>query len=218
MAALGLAADLWTKHWAFTHLDPQAAGGRQLIPRLVGFRRTLNDGALFGLGKGLWVVFIIASVLALGFVWYLFSQSTRDRRSLHVALGLILAGALGNLYDRAFVLADVVRTSHGTFAGTIVSADGADPIRMVTYPDGRPLAVIHRRDVISIKHQGVVRDFIKVEPEIGIELWPWVFNIADVLLVIGVGLLLLNFYWERRELRQHLLAKAREESSVAAGP
>ena len=31
-----------------------------------------------------------------------------------------------------------------------------------------------------------------------IDIWPWVFNVADVLLVVGVGLLLLNFWWDRK--------------------
>lgn len=208
VAALGLAADLASKWWAFTYLPSDPAASRDLIPRLLSFRRTLNDGALFGLGKGLWFVFIIASILALGFVWYLFSQSERNRRSLHVALALILAGAMGNLYDRAFVFADVVRTSRGSFAGIITRETGSF-IELGTYPDGKTLQRFSRgKDDLTVKrHQGVVRDFIKVEPKFGFDLWPWVFNVADVLLVVGVALLLLNFWWERREAR-----------SRAAGP
>ncbi len=198
IAVAGLALDLWTKHWAFTHLDPRPNEALQVIPRLLSFRRTLNDGALFGLGKGLWAVFLVASVLALGFVWYLFSQSTRDRRSLHVALALILAGALGNLYDRAFVIVDVVRTRHGNYTGIIVR-ETEHTVDLGTYPDKKLVQRFHRDvDGATVKRQGVVRDFIKVEPRFGIELWPWVFNVADVLLVVGVGLLLLNFWWERR--------------------
>jgi lipoprotein signal peptidase len=216
VAALGLFADLWSKHWAFTHLPSEPGAARELIPRLLSFRRTLNDGALFGLGKGLWLVFIVASILALGFVWYLFSQSTRNRRSLHVALGLILAGAMGNLYDRAWVMADVVRTSHGSFTG-IVLRQTDDIIDLGTYPDGRPLQRFNKkRDDVTVKRQGVVRDFIKVEPKFGIELWPWVFNVADVLLVAGVALLLLNFWWERREARSHAAAASGEGPPVAS--
>jgi lipoprotein signal peptidase len=218
VAALGLAADLWSKQWAFTHLPSDPMGARELIPRLLSFRRTLNEGALFGLGKGLWLVFIIASVLALAFVWYLFAQSTRDRRSLHVALALILAGAMGNLYDRAWVLADVVRTNRGSFTG-IVLRETKDYVELGTYPDGKPLQRFDkRRDGVTIKHQGVVRDFIKIEPKFGIELWPWVFNVADVLLVAGVALLLLNFWRERREARSHGSGTSSENSPLAGSP
>lgn len=213
VAAAGLALDLWSKHWAFQNLEAHPGAVREIIPHLVSFRRTLNDGALFGLGKGLWPVFVVASLLALGFVWYLFTQSTRTRRSLHVGLAMILAGALGNLYDRAFVLADVVRTGRGTEAGIIVS-ETADSIFLGPYPetsrDPRFVRRIPRSEIVSIRRQGVVRDFVKVEPQftiplgsrsLRVELWPWVFNVADVLLVIGVALLLLNFWWERRWAR-----------------
>ena len=187
---------MWTKQWAFSALDPTAS--LPVIPRLLSFRRTLNEGALFGLGKGLWLVFIAASVLALGFVWYLFSQSTRDRRSLHVALGLILAGALGNLYDRSFVMADVVRTNRGTCIG--LAEWKGDTVEVGSWPDRKVIQRFHRTaDGVSVRRQGVVRDFIKVEAKFGFELYPWVFNVADALLVVGVGLLLLNFWWDRRE-------------------
>lgn len=215
MAALGLAADLWSKQWAFSHLPAAPGASQDLIPRLLSFRRTLNDGALFGLGKGLWLVFIVASILALAFVWYLFAQSTRDRRSLHVALALILAGAMGNLYDRAFVMADVVRTNRGSFTGVIVRETDRF-IDLGTYPDGKPFQRFNKqRDDVTLKRQGVVRDFIKVEPKFGFELWPWVFNVADVLLVAGVGLLLLNFWWERRQARSHDAGATGEGSPLA---
>ena len=69
------------------------------------------------------------------------------------------------------------------------------------------------------RRQGVVRDFIKVEPKFGrFELWPWVFNVADALLVAGVALLLLNFWWERREARAHASGAAGEASAAAKSP
>ena len=195
VAAVGLALDLWSKQWAFTRLGPNEAW--QIVPRLLSFRRTLNDGALFGLGKGLWLVFIVASVVAVGFVWYLFAHSTRDRRSLHVALALILAGALGNLYDRAFVMADIVQTGRGRELGNVVG-ETDEFVLMAPWPDSSPVRRILKTSDLVIRRQGVVRDFIKIEPRFGVDLWPWVFNVADVLLVIGVGLLLWNFWWERR--------------------
>ena len=72
------------------------------------FNRSLNEGALFGLGKGWTPLFIIASFLALGFVLYLFVHSKANQRSLHIGLALVLAGALGNLFDRSFMIADIV--------------------------------------------------------------------------------------------------------------
>lgn len=215
MAAVGLALDLWTKHWAFTHLDPER--GRVVIPHLMSFQRSLNTGALFGLGKGLVPLFIAASFLALAFVLFLFIHSTRDRRSLHIALGLVLGGALGNLYDRSFAIADVVRYTvggrKGVEAGKIVNADHPRGVLLGSWPEARPMRLIPADANPQISQQGVVRDFIRMEPRITIgqrsfDVWPWVFNIADALLVAGVGLLMLNFYWERRA----------EKAEAAASP
>jgi lipoprotein signal peptidase len=50
-----------------------------------------------------------------------------------------------------------------------------------------------------------------MEPVVaGYRIWPWVFNLADAWLVIGVGLLLLNFWWDRRQ------EKAAERAAAAA--
>lgn len=213
VAVVGLALDLWSKHWAFTQLDsnPMADDAYVAIPYLMTFRRSLNPGALFGLGKGLTPLFIGASVLALAFVLFLFIHSGRQRRSLHVALALVLAGALGNLYDRAFMIADVVKyTEDGrrvTLPGLIVSDEDQFPIRVATWPDGKYVVKTVPQDAQpEVQRRGVVRDFVKMEPHLRIkgyriDLWPWVFNVADVLLVVGVGILMLNFWWERRAER-----------------
>jgi len=218
-AVLGLGVDLYTKHLAFTRLslDSNDPSG-EIIHNVMSFRRSLNPGALFGLGKGLVPIFIAASVLALLFVLYLFVHSARNRRSLHIALGLVLAGALGNLYDRAFVMADVlkVQTPSGDtryHAGTIVgeSQHNVDIVEgLLNRPGPRPamptgdvasrnVDYVPKNSIIARHRQGVVRDFIRMEPVIwGYRIWPWVFNLADAWLVLGVGLLLLNFWWDRR--------------------
>jgi lipoprotein signal peptidase len=62
---------------------------------------TVNKGALFGMGQGANFVFALVSIFAAFVVlyWVHRPQSARDP-FLCVALGLILAGTLGNLYDR----------------------------------------------------------------------------------------------------------------------
>jgi len=207
-AVICVAIDLWTKWWAFTHLDDGPAGspGIVLIPHVMSLRRSLNAGALFGLGKGLTPVFIAASILALAFVVFLFVHSNRRRRSLHVGLALVLAGALGNLYDRAFVRADIVRyTIDGrTYTEAVKVIESNDRGLVVgTWPDGDHRRFIPRRYAPEVSVRGVVRDFIKMEPRFTvagrtIEIWPWVFNLADVWLVIGVGLLMLNFWLDHK--------------------
>lgn len=236
-AAAGLALDLWTKHLAFTRLSLDSNDPAGVIIRnVMSFRRSLNPGALFGLGKGLVPIFIGASVLALAFVLYLFMHSTRHRRSLHIALGLVLAGALGNLHDRVFVVADVLKVeavNGRTFyhAGRITADDSPHNVYIVEglLGDADPAEIrrlhgmaerVPRASILDQRQQGVVRDFIRMEPVVfGYRIWPWVFNLADAWLVIGVGLLLLNFWWDRQaEKRAERAGKQAAAPEAAADP
>jgi lipoprotein signal peptidase len=203
VVVLGLVADLWSKQWAFRTL--RQGGQRVLIPGVLELHTTLNPGALFGIGAGRTEVFLIASLLALVLVVWMFAQSPRQRWLTHLALGAILAGALGNMYDRAFV--DLVPTPGPRGLGP--------PYCVVTHsPDGQwvllqeypPAAGHPPRRVLAVEAQrlgppvGYVRDFIKIPTRWwgGRELWPWVFNVADSLLVVGVVILALRLLRERR--------------------
>lgn len=201
-----LVADLWSKHWAFSALGPREI--RPVIGGAIDLRRSLNDGAVFGSLPGHASLFVIASIVALGVVVYMFAQSTRRQRSLHAALALILAGATGNLYDRAFVIADVVKYTNPagrnvSLIGKNLSDPGDAEIQLADWPGGTEVQLFHRSEV-TIKRQGVVRDFIKfvwkfpawVPRFAGRDVWPWVFNIADAALVVGVGILMLHVLFD----------------------
>jgi lipoprotein signal peptidase len=141
-----------------------------------------------------------ASVLALMFVLYLFANSAAARRSMHVALGLVLAGALGNLYDRtrheAFVLH--YDQPQRRVVGTLVKEEPGLYF-IGDYPSGAGARAYRRDDVAEAGPEPVVRDFIKIEAKLGrFSLWPWIFNLADAYLVIGVGILLLHFWFEKK--------------------
>jgi lipoprotein signal peptidase len=201
-AAVALIADLWSKHWAFTALAPDDV---RFGPwRLLAFQRSLNDGALFGMGKGLVPLFIIASALAVAFILYLFAHSDRRQHLLHAALGLILAGAIGNMYDRTFMRADrlIFQDDAGKphrVLGVVVSDAADDTITVGSWPDGvHPRSYERERLLEPPRRLGVVRDFIKIQPIGGRDVWPWVFNIADALLVVGVAMLLITFAFSRR--------------------
>jgi signal peptidase II len=59
-----------------------------------------NAGAAFSLFQGGTLIFLVVSVLSLGMVAY-FHRALRDRgRWLHLVLGMVLGGTLGNLVDR----------------------------------------------------------------------------------------------------------------------
>jgi signal peptidase II len=167
---LGLGLDLWTKHVAFERLaagppyqladletgrqrwvveprfDLRESRGHVVIPSLLNFNVTVNEGAVFGFGQGKRLVFITISIAAILFLGYLFATSGRQR-FYQVVLGMLLAGVLGNMYDR---------------------------IRL-----------------------GYVRDMIYALPKWG--TFPYIFNVADTLLCVGVGLIFLYSLMNSRQ-------------------
>jgi signal peptidase II len=166
-----LTADLVLKNWSFEHVagrpvvltDDHALDHRGfwlgyahesivIVPRVLELRLTTNTGAVFGLGKGNRVAFILISAIATAVIGIMFWRSPARSWGLHLALALILAGALGNLYDR------------------IRFAAVRDMLHM--------LPGVHLP--FGLAWPGGVR-----------EVWPWIFNLADVALLTGVGLVLL---------------------------
>jgi len=108
IALLGCTVDLATKNWVFAwkglpppFVHPGEHTPWWLIEPYVGIETALNTGALFGMGQNLVSLFAGLSVLAAVAIvgWVLFGGAARDWL-LVVALGLITAGILGNLYDR----------------------------------------------------------------------------------------------------------------------
>lgn len=95
-----LALDWITKRWALDAL----AGGRQLelLGGLVPLTLAFNKGAAFGIGIGedsRWL-FVPITFVALVLLALLLHQAEEDDRIRHLSLALVMAGALGNLYDR----------------------------------------------------------------------------------------------------------------------
>ncbi len=102
--AIGLcAADLATKSWAFAQfgLPWQNGNIHWLWKGWFGFQTSLNTGGLWGLGQGYSLLLAaLAICAAVGIVVWLFPFGAAKDRLLTVALGLVTAGILGNLYDR----------------------------------------------------------------------------------------------------------------------
>ena len=101
LAALGCAIDLVTKHLVFQH--PQLFHGSEwwLWQGHAGIQKSLNEGALFGMGQGkvwLFATFSGAALIAIP-VWLFYFRAAQDRW-LNFALGCVTGGILGNLYDR----------------------------------------------------------------------------------------------------------------------
>ncbi len=179
LTGAGLAADLLSKHYVFKSFLSRPAvadAARELHERYpslttrqalvvlrdegllrrdvaagIDFTVSTNPGVVFGWRLPPWAV-LVATVVTAGLVGVLFATSPARARMLHIALALVLGGALGNLYDRLF---------------SEVAVPG--------------LAAPIRREV---------RDFVDCSA------WgyPWVFNVADALLVVGVALLLVHWF------------------------
>jgi signal peptidase II len=163
--AIGLAVDLVTKVWAFGALAREVVWdetGRvvvyanpaiELIPGWLHLEAVANQGAVFGLGQGKRWLFLIVSAGAIGLLTYLFSQSGRGR-FYQVVLGMLLAGVLGNMYDR------------------LVFGYVRDMFHML--PD---------------RHwPGFIQNALSFIPYIRGPIFPWIFNVADSLLCVGVAI------------------------------
>lgn len=204
IASSGLAIDLISKYWAFRELEFPGGKPRVVVPYLLELQAVLNPGALFGIGKGMTSVFLIASLLALGLVIWMFAQSAANRWVFHLALGAILAGAIGNMYDRVnnVLVRDTSMTAMGVRYWHIEESDQAGTYLLSSFPQTQKPAVT--RTILEAqlgqysKPAGHVRDFIKIPTTFyGRELWPWVFNVADMLLVGGVSILAIGIWRER---------------------
>ena len=170
---LGTSLDLWSKDWAFKNIaehpvqldreeilaDPEWKPpwheGVEVLPfGLLDMDLVMNHGAVFGIGQRSRLVFVVFTIIAVVAATLIFAFWTHARsRWVHVGIGLILAGGIGNLYDR------------------------------LAY--------------------GAVRDFLHLAPDWNLpfdwrwpngsaEIFPWVFNVADVLLLTGMAILILR--------------------------
>ncbi len=193
LAFVGLVVDLWSKHVSF---DPNFVPGprRPIAGGWATFELTtsFNEGALFGVGQGwTWLFALLSLVAVAGVFFWMFRLGGRSSAWLTVALGLILAGTLGNLYDRA--------GCHGE-----------------VYPEG----LVRAGQVRYAVRDFLLFTFGQPETPIGQRYHYPVFNFADVFLVTGAIMLVLKSFQaeeddEREEAGQECQAAA---SDAPAGP
>lgn len=96
----GIALDQWTKMFMTQLLKAQPAV--PIIKDVLELTYVENRGAAFGILQGKRSYFIImAAVVLVLFIWLLLKLPPEKKyRKLHLALSLILAGAVGNTIDR----------------------------------------------------------------------------------------------------------------------
>lgn len=187
--AVGLAADLSTKHIAFAYLQPGNAV--TIIPQKLNLQLALNPGASGG-------IYIDSSVwmsdawkgCAVVMAFFLFSR--RDLRWLHIALGLFLAGALGNITDRAyFMRAETVRyLGDAGLRVSAVSSCRKDPEGLIVliwgHTEARLIPWSQHPEMLG--ERGVVRDFIGVwrqDKQDKRYAQLHIMNVADIMLTIS---------------------------------
>lgn len=98
VAAGVVAADLATKQWVLSTLEPGEK--HQVLGDLLSIQLVFNSGAAFSLGNGFtWVLTVIALAVSVGIVVY----ARRAQSTLAAWIfGAALGGAVGNLIDRLF--------------------------------------------------------------------------------------------------------------------
>lgn len=106
MTALVLALDLFSKAYVFSTLgfpNGESAWMRPMLGGWVKFRlhTSLNQGALWGIGQGYTSIFALLSLVAVvGILYWLFIAKAARSWWLTTTLSFVMAGTLGNLYDR----------------------------------------------------------------------------------------------------------------------
>lgn len=108
-ALLVVVLDQATKTWAVARL--RDADPIEVIPGVLSFTFVLNPGAAFGMATGATPILTTLAIVISAIV--LFVARRIDDRWWGLALGLLLAGAVGNLIDRLF-------RAPGPFRGHVV--------------------------------------------------------------------------------------------------
>lgn len=194
LAAAALAWDLISKWWVFRELGyPHRQSDWKWESNFLwghfslDFTTSFNQGALWGIGQGYSGVFAALSLVAAAFVIYwLFVRGEAQSWWLTVCLALIMAGTLGNLYDRLHL--------HGCELADGSPAYGVRDFLHMTIPGIR----------ISLPFN---LEFVRTYD------WP-IFNFADSYLVTGAIMLTLHSFKAPRT--ESAGNAARPQAAVAA--
>lgn len=102
-AVLTIVLDQWTKVLVRHHLRPLGYAGRKVIDHYFTLRFSENKGVAFGMLQTLpggRIILTVIALAALGLVLHYLSRTDPTHKRLHLSLGLVAGGAIGNLIDR----------------------------------------------------------------------------------------------------------------------
>ena len=106
LSASALAWDLWSKWYVFRWLNVPGdfavwKGSILGVPIDFQLATTFNLGALWGLGQGqTWLFASLSLIAILVIAYFLWTGQAVESWWLTIVSGLLLAGTMGNLYDR----------------------------------------------------------------------------------------------------------------------
>jgi signal peptidase II len=103
LSALTIALDQWTKVLARQSLKPLGHQAKVVIQGFFNLRYSENTGVAFGMFQTLpggRILLTLVAVLAFGLVLHYLRRTEATHTRMHVALGLVGGGAIGNLIDR----------------------------------------------------------------------------------------------------------------------
>ena len=104
LSALVAVMDQLSKKWIAANLAPYES--IKVIPGFFSITFVTNTGAAFGLfsGNESWrkILFLTITVLAMGFIIYVYKNSKNYTWTLLLGSSFVFGGALGNLVDRIF--------------------------------------------------------------------------------------------------------------------
>jgi len=100
-AIFAIAIDQVSKYWVvnFVPLNEQIT----LIPGFLYITHIKNSGGAFGIFQNKVNMFIIASIISIVLIIVLKIVMNLKSYTYNLALGFVLGGAIGNLYDRYFI-------------------------------------------------------------------------------------------------------------------
>lgn len=134
LAAVILAADLWSKAVIFDSMLPHQV--EWVLGSWFGYTRVMNTGMMYGALQGFAGVLRWLRVAAALVVFVMIRSTARSSHLLLLALGLILGGALGNIYDgfrfdgvRDFIRVDI------PVPGLLLDS----PVEWIWFLDGFPV-------------------------------------------------------------------------------
>lgn len=98
-----LALDLWSKSAVFAYLNAGPMRPHVLLDWegkvRFSFVQVWNKGTIWGLGQDLHLPLVILRFVAIAVILTFAAKTVRAQRGTLIALGVILSGALGNLWD-----------------------------------------------------------------------------------------------------------------------